>query len=440
MPAETKGYVAHGMNKLRDDAKAHVAMDPEVVDAARTRVTNDALNRSMPGHLEARPEVMAASDHIAAGRMPIVEPLSIEQSFAMKLRDFDAAKAEYATLKDSEGGKVLNTDVVRELSPDYMKDRSRAAEVHEPASDFTKRLYADKLAEMKQGDMVMFMAGGTGAGKTTAIGQVPEVLALKEDAHLVYDTNMNKFKGSVEKIDQALAAGAGAVHIVHVMREPVDALVHGALARAARQEKELGTGRTVPLQAFADAHRGSADTVPRIAEHYKDDPRVTVHVVDNTRGRGGAALSNLDFIRQFDYNGLEGRLHEALNAQRDAGAISENVFRATQGDAGASHRPPVRSDAGQQPQPADRQLPDARSVTLEPELKPVAEAGPISPESQRVTALAEANPNLTVRLPGSDETLTIAVALERAKAAAAEEAGAAKLVQAALECALGFGG
>lgn len=88
MPAETRGYVAHGLNKLQKDTVAHASQDPAVVEAARVRVTEDALNRSLPDHLEAREEVMAAHDHIAAGRMPVVDPVPVHPTLLPEFKEW----------------------------------------------------------------------------------------------------------------------------------------------------------------------------------------------------------------------------------------------------------------------------------------------------------------------------------------------------------------
>jgi hypothetical protein len=401
MPAETRGYVAHGLNKLNKDGLAHAATDPAVVEAARVRVTEDALNRSLPGHLEARQEVMAAHDLIAAGRMPRVDELSIEQRFELKLRDYEAAKAEYATREDAEGGKVMNTDTARELSPDYLADRTRSADVHEPASAFIKRLYAEKLADMPEGGSVLFTSGGTGAGKTSAIRGLPTMQALKDDAHIVFDTNMNTLGSAVKKIEQALEAGAGQVNIVHVMRDPVEALVKGALTRAMSQEKKYGSGRTVPLAEHAKTHRGSAEVIQQLAERYKDDPRVSVSILDNTRGRGAQRVADMDFVRSFDYTGLEGKLHEATESQHAAGAISEAVYRGTTGHAGEGSRAPVRGNDGAEPAlQHDSRLPDSGRLAADEVAapKPADTAAGPTPASERVTRLAETPASAIVAL------------------------------------------
>lgn len=299
----------------------------EVVDAAM--VHNLSTQREQAIAATASPDTVAIP---RADNLPTAER-AIENRFAEKLaRDPEAAVAEYAALPDSMGGRVLNTDVARELSPDYLADRTKSVAVHEPASWFIKQLYAQKLADIQPGEAVTFTSGGTGAGKTTAIEQVPTAALLAERSAIVYDTNMNSIGSAVAKIEQALAAGAD-VNILHVQRDPIEALTVGALPRAMRQAAKFGTGRTVPLVEHARTHRGAAEVIQQLADRYKDDPRVSVQVIDNTRGKGAAAASNLGFVRGFDYNGLEGKLNEALKREFEAGRISEDVFRATEGPA-----------------------------------------------------------------------------------------------------------
>ncbi len=253
----------------------------------------------------------------------------IEGRAAKKLESFEQSVKRYAKLPDSQGGKVLNTDVARELSPDYIADRTRSAAVHEPSSAFIKRLYAEKLKEQPKGNelpMVLFTAGGTGAGKTTAIEGLPAMKSLADSAQLVYDTNMNKFDSAKQKIDQALEAGKS-VQIVLVAREPVDALVNGALKRAERQRADFGTGRTVPLEEHVKTHLGAIETAKKLAKEYADDPRVDIKVVDNSLGRGNATEKTLQWLEGLTYNDVEQQVKAALEAEREAGRISEDTYQ-----------------------------------------------------------------------------------------------------------------
>jgi hypothetical protein len=285
-------------------------------------------------------------------------PSPLEEQFREELSNHVAATERYAALDnpqiaDSQGGKILNVDFARELSPEYAADRTRSAEVHEPASEFVKRMYADRLAEEPQeGELplVTFTAGGTGAGKTTSIKNIPEVHDLAQQSQIVYDTNMSNFDSSTTKIDQALDANKG-VHVVYVYRDPEEALVKGALPRAERM------GRTVPIEEHAKTHAGSFETIRRLQEHYADNGRVKFSIIDNSRGKDNAALSSMEDLAEKRYNMPVKELRNALENERQAGRISEATYRGTagvdsRGGEGRGELPPEdRPSPGGQPEP-----------------------------------------------------------------------------------------
>lgn len=279
--------------------------------------------------------VEEAGRRVALGSMPRAAVLddagrNVESALAERVAlDFPGARQAYEMLDDplagsSADGRILNTDLARELSPEYRADRTLSAAVHEPASWFIKQLYAQKLAEAPEGSAVTFTAGGTGAGKSTAIDTIAEVREIVRRSAIVYDTNMNKLASSVEKIEAALAAGKR-VNLIYVHRNPVEALVQGALPRAMRM------GRTVPLAEHLRTHVGAAEVIGQLADRYKGHPRVVVSVIDNTRGKNKAALSDLSLPAREDYNGLREQLQSALETERAAGRISEAVYRGTAG-------------------------------------------------------------------------------------------------------------
>lgn len=237
----------------------------------------------------------------------------------------DRLVEEYAALEDSHGGTVLNTDVARELSPEYLADRTRSADVHEAASDFVKALYARKLAAPTPEGYdrrVLFTAGGTGAGKTSALTAMGDSLGRPE---IVYDTNMNTLRSAEQKVQQALAAGRD-VTIAYVYRDPVEALTGGAIPRAQRQAERFGTGRTVPLEEHARTHLGVRSVMESLADRYANDSRVTMVAIDNSRGKGQQNLVDLASLPRVEQNDLRGRLQEALEEARAAG-LSEDLYR-----------------------------------------------------------------------------------------------------------------
>lgn len=244
--------------------------------------------------------------------------------------DFKGVAEEYASLKDSNGGQILNTDIARELSPEYRADRTRSADVHEAASAFVKKLYAEKLAKPTpkgKEPTVVFTGGGTGAGKSTGLKLLGNEA---KNAEIIYDTNMNKMESSVQKIEQALEAGRE-VMIVYTFRDPVEALTSGALKRAMRMEQEMGTGRTVPLAEHAKTHIGAREVIDQLAAKYADDPRVAIKAIDNSLGEGSARVVPVAEIPTLEYNEIERRLQDATQEEHRAGRISDAVYRGTTG-------------------------------------------------------------------------------------------------------------
>jgi hypothetical protein len=273
----------------------------------------------------------------------------VEARFAKYLEEHtDEAIALYK----AKYGKEINTDNARELSRDYAPGgleaedantrtaRSRwSAAVHEPSSALTKEIYRRELKKPAAGNernQVVFTAGGAGVGKTTSIHQVPGLGNAVDAAQIVYDTTLSGLKSSMERISQALVAGK-TVSIVYVYRDPVDSLANGALTRAERN------GRALPLEAFLDTHMGAPEVVLKIAEAYKNDKRVEIAIIDNSRGRANAAVADLKFVqsvaRKYTREELKSKLLRALEDAYEKGkrgekdGISETVYRAFKGHA-----------------------------------------------------------------------------------------------------------
>lgn len=300
----------------------------------------------------------------------------IETRFAEQIaEDVEGAVEAYKRVPGAMGGKVINTDLVRELSEDYVQNRSGlSSAVHEPASWLTKEIYKRELAnpDPTGRNIVTFTAGGTGAGKTTAIAGVPAVQRATQRSQIVYDTNMNTYKSSVTKIDQALKAGK-TVRIVTVVRDPVDALVSGALPRAERM------GRTVRLDEHAKTHIGVVETIPRLMEKYQGDKRVKFDFIDNTGGKNDVKLGSKQLLSKLDLANLESRLNDALEQEHQSGRISDEVYRGTRGDVGSSVRNRAEQDVaggagprqpgsdGVRPQAADSGSPEVDPLRLEAE-------------------------------------------------------------------------
>lgn len=343
VPVDPEAEAAARAVQLADQAATTAIHAPSDLDGAAKHVeAMAAAARAMDeGRAVDVADVAKVDGNVLAGKVlaadvprstdPLTpEQRAIETRFAEQIAtDYAAAVERYNAREDAQGGKVLNTDVAREVSDDYLRDRTQAAAVHEPASWLIKRLYEQKLADPpKPGEypVVTFTAGGTGAGKTSGIKVVPDAKLLTDRAQIVYDTNMNTLGSAVKKIDQALEAGK-IVRIIYVWRDPVDALVNGALPRAMRQAAEFGSGRTVPIVEHIKTHVGARQVIAQIAARYAGDSRVSVMVIDNSRGAGKAAKSRLADIPDLQYDDVEPKVLAALEAEREAGRISDSVYR-----------------------------------------------------------------------------------------------------------------
>jgi hypothetical protein len=286
---------------------------------------------------------------IPKGRNLSAAEREVEARFAEYLeKHTDEAIARYT----KKYGKEINTDNVRELSTDYAPGgldaedpETKAARtkwssaVHEPSSAFGREIYRRALAKTpapEQRKQVIFTGGGAGAGKTTGIQQVSGLPQAVEAAEIVYDTTLSSLRSSMDRIAQAVAAGR-MVSIIFVYRDPIDSFVGGVLPRAAR------TGRILPLEAFLDTHMGAAVVLPKIAETYKGNDRVAIAVIDNSRGRGKAAQSDIEFVKmaaaKYRRAELRAKLSDALDAAYEKGrrgekdGISEAVYKGIKGNA-----------------------------------------------------------------------------------------------------------
>jgi hypothetical protein len=260
----------------------------------------------------------------------------------------DRTRQEFGNTKDN----IVSGDEAKFIIPDFGPKKS--VPYHEAASAYAKNHYKKLLADKSTKDRpVMIMAGGSGAGKTSSLREVmgPEGNVL-DDFAAVVDTNLPDMAGAESRIKAALDSGRN-VDINFVYRDPKEAYANGVIPRALR------TGRIVPDEIHASTHSGSIKTIQELAEKYKDDPRVDVHVIDNSRGRGNSTVVDedkvLDFFKNKQYNKEEVRrgAHEALDdavknkqltkEQRDE-FISKQTEEASPKDSGTVKREPKQAD------------------------------------------------------------------------------------------------
>ena len=288
-----------------------------------------AMAAVQPGQMPVANRLSALAPQPQMGDQP-ENPIT-QEYFGRLQNDYPGLIAEYQQLQGTDEGRIINTDLARELSPHYRADRTKSADVHEPSSALMKRHYADKLAQPTPADRantVIFTAGGTGAGKSTGLEIIKNVNKTAAKAELAYDTNMNSFDSADKKIKQALDAGRK-VHIIYTYRDPVEALENGALKRAKGMEEKYGTGRTVPLSEHLRTHIGARQVIEQLSAKYRNNGKVNIQVIDNSRGAGKAQLSGLDKLPKLKENEVRKGLQDALERAKKSGAISEAIYRGT---------------------------------------------------------------------------------------------------------------
>lgn len=227
----------------------------------------------------------------------------------------DAAAAQHNDLVDQylkANDNYISADNARELFPQYAADRSLSGEVHEQASAVSKDAYK-RLLDERPGmgnNTVLFTAGGTGAGKTSAISKLRDAKAYP----IIYDSNVTTAATAIPKVDAALDKGFK-VEMTYVHND-IHGSLDNAMSRASKMEKELGSGRTVPLDAHLTTHTEAPKTYIELAKHYADDPRVNFKAIDNSVHNTPVEQSDpLAFMGKVRYNDSNETLRENLTKQ-----------------------------------------------------------------------------------------------------------------------------
>ena len=277
--------------------------------------------------------VVSRMEEIATNPAVANDPVAMR--FLQQIMDDpEAAIAQYEKIGETNGGNIINTDLVRELSPDYLADRTLAFNVHQPASALSELMFNRRVAEtMGEEGTWIFTGGGPASGKTAGLSD--EAAAA---ADLVMDGTLAKFAKNDALIERALESGKD-IQIFYIDRDPLKALPL-ALMRA------MQSGRPVPLEEFARMHRDARASIVRLHEKYKDNPMVDIKIVDNQGKMGEQFETTIDNLSEMDYNDTltEGfrMLEEArLRPEKKGdinGGINEAIYQGTKGsyDPGAA--------------------------------------------------------------------------------------------------------
>ena len=298
------------------------------------------------------------------------EQRAVEAKFADWVqKDPDRAARAYAGLAETEGGRVIDMDEARKLSPDYSASKHSKAvnsvSVQKVVNALaTKKLLLDAGKALRTGDTMGLTAGGPGSGK----GNIKRILPGEwYGAKFVYDGVLRSLPEAQKLIENAKASGARVnAWYVHV---PVENAVGQAVGRAAHD------GRSLPLSVLASGHFEAQHTFIDLLKHYANDPAVDLKVVDNSGTQPRVVENPLSFlqnerilytdadeVKQRAEQAFEGNVHrltdpDAISIFRDG----KTVAQLGRGDIGLAEGGRRRLGQGTERTSASAQLGDERT-------------------------------------------------------------------------------
>jgi len=337
---------------------------------------------------------------------PKIDPILQSEGFRRWYgeRSIEQLEADYAKLEGTDSGRLIDTDLVRELSPDYAADRSRAGEVHEYASALTKELFARALARPPSPDrapVVAFLAGGGGSGKSTA-GK-PVIDAINPD--IIVDGTLANQNRAQKEIEASLASGRD-VNVVYVYRSP-EKSVEGAIDRA------IAKGRPVPVDALAEAHANAATTVKTLDKEYGNNSQVRITAYWNDGNISDIRKIPTQEIPHVDQKQAEQIFRAAVESANSAGKLPPKLYAAFNGRHGVQsqnrHYPDSRNAIGALGENISSQNEDTRSqqharhpVTFDGDTSKVEETSNVNQQQAEHTfRTAVESANTARRLPTS---------------------------------------
>jgi hypothetical protein len=225
----------------------------------------------------------------------------------------------YDQIPDSKNGKVIGTDIARELLPEYAANREGKI-LYTHATGRMAQAYAkDRLWREIQNPRgrtkLMFTAGGVAAGKSTAV--TDDMVAASD---LVFDGTLRETSWAIQTIELAIRNG-WKVEINYVQR-PIDLVIRGAISRADRG------GRWGSLADLPSIHQAAQASAIRLFKHFHGRPQFRMNLWLNDGATLDVApklvrLEQVDIGGPLSYGGIDdGRLDTGRN-QGKTGNLSE---------------------------------------------------------------------------------------------------------------------
>jgi hypothetical protein len=137
------------------------------------------------------------------------------------------------------------------------------------------------------------------------------VLGAPQDA-LTFDSVLGNFKSATQKINEALDITEGNVDIVYT-NAPLE------LATLLNLKRD----RTVRLDTIAEAHLKASDNIKKLAEHYKDNPRVKISVINNAGVPADLSEGKLEDVPTYSAEGMKEKITEAAKKLVAEGKVKD---------------------------------------------------------------------------------------------------------------------
>lgn len=216
------------------------------------------------------------------------EQKAAKKAFEALIADPARADAAYDLLPESKGGRVISTDLARELDPVYAnwsvgQGPRDLAPSWGSAWIYAQGRFARELNKLGKNDLVRFMAGGWAAGKSRVVEHLEQI--GEAPAELTWDGTLGDRKWARMQIREAINRGCH-VDIRYVHRN-IELAMYGAIDRARNQ------GRLVPLNQLPKNHRDVQRAVRRLITDFREEDNVSFSFLHNIGSKVGTTKLNL---------------------------------------------------------------------------------------------------------------------------------------------------
>ncbi len=159
-------------------------------------------------------------------------------------------------------GQIINSDCAKFafLDKGYVPGNPDSVSAfHAPASEIVKQLVAEMLSQLQPDSLVIFMAGGNGAGKSTFCDGARPCLKCSD---WIIDATLASYAAARQTMRQITEKGNMATALIHIDRPVEEAWKNGVIKRAAH-----GAHRT-PETVFRMTHHAVPQNVAKFRSEF----------------------------------------------------------------------------------------------------------------------------------------------------------------------------